>query len=719
MKTIPNGNIVIENEQFCLTLREDCIVESLIYKPKNIECISKGDECALFSLTEERPYNNEIKLAHPNKKTTFEANSVRIEDGKLVVGFELVTFKASVIVKEEKNYITFKLEDFILKYEDFAYLAMTPPPVCEFRLIQLPIMNREKFGEWLNVSWDDEVAVNVLATSPYAYIDSERRKGYRIMSADALAGIKLKGCEAALIVSSPDELMNAIEDIENDYDLPKGVASRRNKKINASAYWTGDITPLTVDKHIAYAKKGGFSMMLIYYPSIFVRGNGYGTCGNYDFREEYPNGAEDLKKMLDKIKAAGITPGFHFLQTHIGIESRYVTPVADHRLNLTRHFTLSKAIGTDDTEIYVEQNPEGSVMHPKCRMLMFGGEIIYYDSYTTESPYCFKGCKRGHLNTNIKPHDIGTIGGILDVSEFSATSIYLDQNSSLQDEIADKLAIAYNAGFEFVYFDGSEGAQPPFGFHIPNAQYRVYKKFNKAPIYCEGAAKAHFSWHMLSGGNAFDTFTMDIFKQNIARFPAEEAPRMQQDFTRLNFGWWAFYDDTMPDHYEYGTSLAAAWDCPVSMMARDGAVFETNPRTDDVFEVMRRWEEMRDKGLITDEMKAELKNSAQEHILIINENNEYELCAYDKIEGTADGLSAFIFTRKNKNYVVCWHTLGEGKLKVNVSNAVYENEPGHDKIDYEQADDGIIIPVAGRRYLSTDMTREALADAFKKAEFIG
>lgn len=69
--------------------------------------------------------------------------------------------------------------------------------------------------------------------------------------------------------------------------------------------------------------------MLIYYPAIFEGGYGYGRCGDYDYRKEYPNGAADVKKMLDKIKAAGITPGIHFLQTHIGRQSRYVTPVAD------------------------------------------------------------------------------------------------------------------------------------------------------------------------------------------------------------------------------------------------------------------------------------------------------------------------------------------------------------------------------------------------------
>jgi hypothetical protein len=40
----------------------------------------------------------------------------------------------------------------------------------------------------------------------------------------------------------------------------------------------------------------------------------------------------------------------------------------------------------------------------------------------------------------------------------------------------------------------------------------MYKLFDKAPIFSEGAAKSHFSWHMITGGNAFDMFTYDVFK---------------------------------------------------------------------------------------------------------------------------------------------------------------------------------------------------------------
>ena len=724
------ANIILENRLCRLTVGEDAVAQSLILKSTGEELLAPGDRIALFSVTQERPFNNEVKLAHPNKRTTFQANRVRREGNRLIIGFEIIPYHAVVEVEEKDEYIAFTLADFIVRPTDFDYLNMSPPPVAEFRFLQLPVKNRKYFGEWLNVSWDEAAAVNVMATSPYARIDSERRSGFRVMSADAVRGVKLRGTGAALIACPSADLMDAIDRLEADFDLPRGVQSRRGDKINASAYHSSDVTPDTLDEHIKYAKMGGFRMMLLYYPSIF-KSEGYKLNGDYEYRDEYPNGVEDVRAMLDKIKAAGITPGIHFLHTHIGLKSRYVTPVADHRLNLTRHFTLARPLGLDDTTVYVEQNPEDTVMADKCRILMFGGELISYTAYTTEPPYCFTGCVRGDQATLVKEHPMGEIGGILDVSEFGATSVYLDQNSSLQDEVGRKLAEAYNAGFRFVYFDGSEGTNPPFEFHVPNAQYRVLKMMDPPPLYTEGAAKAHFSWHFLSGGNAFDAFPPPIFKQMIARFPVEEAPRMRQDFTRLNFGWWAYWvpgespktePGTQADMFEYGTSRAAAWDCPVTVITSLDK-YRSHPRTADILEVMRRWEDVREQKWLTDEQKEMLKNLDQEHILLINEEKAFELLPYDQIESAAKDdlrVRAFIFERNGKTCVVYWHTSGEGTLKLPLSSdgLLLQKELYEGTLPVEPADGGILLPIGARRYLTTELSREAVIAAFREASLV-
>lgn len=714
-----NG-IIIENDKFCLRLNNNCVAESLICKENGEECLAKGNEMALFSLTEERPYNNEIKLAYPNKKTTFQANRVRREENKLIVGFELLKFEAIIEIIEDCDYIAFRLADFIGLKEHFDYLCLTPPPVLEFRLIQLPVLNRERYGDWLNVVWDDKVVINVLATSPTARIDSEDRTNYRIMCADAIRDIELKGCAAALVVSTPEKFLDVVDKIEEDFDLPRGVKSRRSEYLNKTIYWAPRINPDNIDMHLAYAKAGGFEMMQIHITSIF-KGN-WSYLGNFDYEDEYPEGPESLKAMLDKIKKAGIIPGLHTMHPHIGINSHYVAPVADHRLSIKKYFTLSKPLGLDDTTIYVEQNPVGAPTCDKCRVLKFDGELIEYEGFSTEYPYCFTGCKRGLYGTDVIPHSIGIIGGVLDISEYSAVTVHIDQSTSLQDEIADKIAEVYNMGFKFIYFDGSEATQAPFEYHIPNAQYRVYKKFEEKPLFCIGAAKAHFSWHMLSGGNAFDTFTTEVFKEKLVEHPFEEFSRMADDFTKVNFGWWEFRMDTQPDTLEYGCALATACDCPATMMVWDDTLAE-NQRREDILEVMHRWKEVRNKHWLTDEQKEQLKNVEQEHTLLLNEENEYELVPYDLIKQGANGnsaLRAYAFERKGRSYVTFWHASGSAKLvlPINECDVVVEKTLGGEKIPVQQDGDLLTVPLSDKIYLSTKLSKEQLTEIFVKAQVI-
>ena len=370
-------DIILENSKFRLVIGGDCIAKSLIHKKSGQECLEAGEEIALFSVTQPRPFNNEVKLAYPNKRTVFQANRIRQEGELLIVGFEITPYEAAIRVTVTEEYMAFRLEDFIVHPGDYGYLRITPPPVESFRLMQLPVRHRKNFGQWLNVCWDEAVAVNVLATSPYGIIDSEKRKSCRVLTADALREVKLRGTEVALIVTESDKLLDAIDRLECDYGLPRGVQSRRDPRLRRSTYFAQGLTPETVDRHIARCKQSGCGMMTVYYVEL-CKAERYYYCGDYDLKPEYTEGLESVRQMVQKIKDAGIIPGFHFLQTHIGLKSRYVTPVADHRLHKTRLFTLAKPLDKESTTVYVEENPEDSVLAEGCRILQFGGELIGY-----------------------------------------------------------------------------------------------------------------------------------------------------------------------------------------------------------------------------------------------------------------------------------------------------------------------------------------------------
>ena len=421
--------------------------------------------------------------------------------------------------------------------------------------------------------------------------------------------------------------------------------------------------------------------------------------------------------MIAKVRDACIIPGLHILQTHVGLQSRYVTPVADHRLHLIQHYTLAKPLGKEDTTVYVEQDPFAAPMAEKRRVLQFGGELITYEGYSQEDR-CFNDCTRGAFDTAVTEHPLGQIGGVLDVSEYGGGSAYMDQNTSLADEVAEKIADAYSCGFGFVYFDGSEGTNLPHAYHIPNAQYRVYKKLQQKPLFCEGAAKAHFSWHMLSGANAFDIFRPEVFKEMIGKHPIPEAIEMKKDFTRVNFGWWQFWGGTgtQADQFAYSSAKAAAWDCPATMIS-DRKFFGENPRLYDILEVLRRWEDARTSGFFTAGQKEQMKDLEQEHILLINEEKQYELQPYYRVELPEDRpITAYTFTRGDESWAVYWHQAGEGKLKLPVDSAelqLYE-ELWQPPVSLE--DGPAILPADKCRYVKTALPREKLVEVFQKAE---
>ena len=708
-----NGDVVLETSAMRLVVGADARAKSLTIKANGEECLDVHEGIPFFSVTQDRPFNNEIKLTYPNCQTTYPANSVRREGDELVVGFELAPYEARVKVRESKGHLLFELAGFVVRPRGYGGLKMTTPPVKSFRLVQLPVKDRVNFGDWLNVVWDDAAATAVVGGGVMTVIYGEKRHGFRLLTADADRELELVGAKAAIVAAKADAFLDCMEDMEIACGLPNGVASRRRKEINQSIYWTSVALPSNIDEHIALAKQGGFRLMLLYYPCI-CGSYGYGGMGPYEIRPEYKNGIESVKEMLDKIKAAGITPGLHVLQTFIGFKSPYVTPVADHRLNLVRHFTLARPLGTDNGDIYVEENPAACPTNEPSRILKFGGELIHYEGFTTKRPYRFTGIQRGDKATNVIPHPLGEIGGILDVCEYGAYSCYIDQNTSLQDEIAEKIARIYNAGFRFMYYDGSEGATVPYGIHVANAQYKVVSRMNEPPLFTEGAAKAHFDWHFLSGANAFDHFPPEKFKPMIVKWPQYEAPLMRQNFSRLNFGWWGFWlpgaklrngDITIgvqPDMWEFGTSRAAAWDCPITVQVSPGA-FRKHPRIDDLMEVMRRWEDVRAKRWLTPEQKEALKSATQEHHLYMNEKGEYELYPIEMLpapEG-AKNLRGFVFERGGRRVVAYWHTSGSGKVQVT-------SEDG-EKVTY---------PADHIRYVDTELPLDKVRSIYAAAVMI-
>lgn len=691
------ADVVVETKSLKLVIGDDAIAKSLVCKATGEECLDVHERIAVFATTQIRPFNNEVRLVQQAKRTTYPANRVWREGELLHVKFETAPYEVTVKVTEsDAGYVAFKVEDLISNTTDerqYYRWNLDVPPVDSFRVLQLPVKNRANFGDWLNVMWDDRAVVGVMGGTPYMDVDNEIRDGFRRLTVESLKDYGVRNGTAVLAVAADREtFLDQVDAMERDLGLPRGVQSRRDSRLNASLYWTYDLDPEDVDTVLAYMKQGGFRMLLVYYTALLkdAKTQGYRILPEYVLNDKWTR--EKLTAALDKFHAAGISVGFHTLQTFIGFKSRYVTPEADHRLALLKHYTLAQPIPLSDSpsEIFVEENPIAAPMHPKCRVLKFGTELFTYEGYTVERPYKFTGVKRSHLDTWAKDHPLGEIGGVLGISECGAVTTYIDQSSSLQDEVAENLAKIYSCGFDFLYFDGSEDANVPCTINISLSQYRCVEACAKAtgryPLFTEGCAKSHFGWHIQSGANAFDIFPPEIFKDRIFRYPCAAAERLAKDFTRVDFGWWRFAPvkrdgevqlsgwwngkaktvGVQTDIWEYGTSKAAAYDCPATMQMSLKEI-KRHRRTADILETMRRWEDVRAKKWLTPEQKELLKDPAKEFHLYLNERGEYELLEWKQLK-VAGGLwadvRAFMFERGGRRVVAYWHIEDKAELKL-------------------------------------------------------
>ena len=733
--------ILIETSDFRLTVGTNAVVKSLVVKATGVETVDASMDVPLCAAVQDRPFNNEIKLIQPNKRTVYPATGLRWEGDRLVASFEHRQYEAVLAVRKGAGYVAVELEDFRCdRKSTYDYLRMDIPPVASFKVLQVPVRNRKNFGDWLNAVWDETAAVAVVGTSPYPDIDHEKRGESKILFGEIFSGRKLRGAGAALIAAPGREaFLDAMDALERDYGLPRGVQSRRSPYLEEFIFHlSAGFSPKTLDETIAYAQKGGFRLVTFGMSHVTDEIGSWGRFGDYDLRKDfYPNGTNDLRKVLDRFHEAGIKVGLHTLHSHIGLKSRYVTPVADIRLNKTRRFTLAEALpsGTNDiASVAVLEPTADTVMYEPCRVLQFGGELLSYKSYTTEPPYRFLGVKRGAWNTTPTAHPRGEIGGILDISEFGTPmSCYLDQNTDLQDEVAAKIATYYNCGFDYIYLDGSEGVNRPFNYHVANGQYRLWKHLRPEPLFGEGAAKTHFGWHMLAGANAFDCFSPKIFKEKLREFPFKQAPFTWQDMSRVDFGWWGFWAPgskdwwketvgVQADMWEYGASVATAWKCAGSILMPLNEL-EKHKRVNDILETMRRWAEVRRAGGVKESWREELKRDyMQEHHLIKLADGSYDLVRYWQVTagvGEDAGLPvrSFVFERDGYTWIVYWHAFAEGKVRLGLAAdkvAVFDEFAGT-PVPIRAVDGGVVIPADNRKYLRVALPRKAVVDAMQSA----
>ena len=696
------ADVVIENAAVRLVIGADGAARSLIHKSTGEECLAAEVRTPICAITQYRPYDNENFLIYPAKPRVFPACRVERRGDRLYVGFEDTYDIAVIRLDIEDDYIGFSLER--VDYRIEAYGVKRQTEIDEFALLRLPLRPRAHFGEWLNVVWDDRVAVNLLGTHPGTRIDAFPTAEATTLYAGLDAQVGLFGPGAALVVSSREGLLPAIGQIERDYDLPRG----RDGSYRCSYYSLRGVTPENIDAHIEYARRGGFRTMMVYYVD-FAR-----SCGHYGWREEYPGGMEDLRYVTDRIRAAGMIPGLHFHYSKVGVNDPYINGGhPDTRMNSVCELVLAEPAGAADTVLVVEGNTQGLRREEGRRLLHLGDELISYADCTTRPPYMLTGCRRGLHNSQPAAHAAGSRARLLDVDDWPLF-VRIDQNTGIQREIAGRLGRIYaEAGFRFVYFDGAEDVPMPYWYNVSRSQSVVYDALRPAPLFAEGALKSHFGWHILSRGNAFDIFPPEYIRPAMKKYTLRCAARNAEDFTAVDFGWVNYLAPggatigMQPDMYEYIYCKALAWDAPVSLVGNLEEL-RRHPRTEDNLRVMERWERAKLADAFTPEQKERLKDPDREFFLFEDSQGRFEL--YPCRQLTPDdesGVRAFLFRRGTKSCILYWHTSGEDQLRLTLpaSRPTLTDDRGR-RIAFRREGRLCLLPAAGRAVLELDLPEE-------------
>ena len=275
--------------------------------------------------------------------------------------------------------------------------------------------------------------------------------------------------------------------------------------------------------------------------------------------------------------------------------------------------------------------------------------------------------QRGAMGTAAAHHRRGDPIALLDVDTWPRF-IRFDQETDIQDEVAQRIGriMKQTGPYEMVYFDGSEDVHEPFWYHCANAQWRVYRQIRPEPPVCESYLNTHFSWHMMSRGNAYDSVHPSKLKRFCREYPCQDAARLALDFTRVDFGWVHHFGRRRnvyltPDALEYVFSRAAAWDCPCAISI--GLQDVHNPRAESCLEVVRIWEDARIAQKLTDAQREELKKLDQEHHLFVNQQDRYELVAIHPVPTVGSGQAARAYTFRrasvpDRTYVLLWAIRG-------------------------------------------------------------
>jgi len=463
----------------------------------------------------------------------------------------------------------------------------------------------------------------------------------------------LRGAKVALVACAPDQMRTVMQEVvKASPELPQTVLGgpfAMDQPITAGSYLFnfGDMSEDTVDEWIKCAQSVGFNQIDFHGGSSFRFG---------DFLpnpKTYPDGNASLKRVIDKLHAAGIKAGLHTYAFFIDKKCPYVTPRPDPRLAKDAAFTLEEALTeTADAVAVGESTAKMSAVTGffvrNSATIQIDDELITYTGAAQAPPYGFTGLKRGACGTVVTAHAAGA--RVHHLKECFGLFVP-DPETTMLAEIAANTAKIYNeCGFDMIYLDALDGEDVLGGaqnsWHYGSQfTFEICKRLEK-PALMEMSTFHHHLWVVRSRLGAWDHPNRS--HKRFIDIHCEANKANARMFLPSTLGWWALKtwtpsggEATFADDIEYLCGKAAGHGCGLALMGISPANYRKPGAMQQLGPILKRYEDLRHAGGFSEAVQAKLRVPGDEYTLL-QEGDQWQLqpiqYARHKVEGL-DGWS--------------------------------------------------------------------------------
>ena len=504
--------------------------------------------------------------------------------------------------------------------------------VEQWCFVQLPVNLTANIGSWLNVAWDEQFAVAVLALE-------DKTEAARAPQLQAVAhrSLGLVGRKAAIVACPTPRLLPVVRDIERVQGLPSPTLGGEWAKTSREARKSWMITGLAAhDKQPAYTAERVFGVAKELGVEYVVISLGWWnrSLGSYPLNTNaFPQGVASLKAVADQAHALGLKLGLHVMTGSITKTDTFVTPVPDSRLCRDAEATLAA-----DVDATAKTLPACAAMTNFGRATGYwasGGmdvqiddELISYGGLAADS-LALTNCVRGAYGTRAAAHQAGA-----KVRHMTERYGWYVASPELGAQIGQNLAELINrAGLDMICFDGADvSADAATQFYRGHQVAVSLLKHARRDVLLVSNGGTHFGWHCMARGGEEDAMARGYKGWVDDRTVHSWGVWHLNNFMIPDFSWVGIYPHTptltaaRPDDVELVCARSLGFDAPIGwgFAACYGGpssveTFNRNGRREELARIICIYEKLRLENRLPAAVRAPLRAQGSEWLLLPHE----------------------------------------------------------------------------------------------------